>query len=297
MAAATGSARVFGLVGETRGPQPIADYGLLADCNTAALVARDGSIDWFCLPRYDSGSVFGRILDPGAGHWSIRPAGSFTSKRRYLPGTLVIETTFVAETGTVTLTDALVFADGQRRHDLGFDAPHELVRSVEGVSGEVELALELAPRSEYGLVRPLFRREGNGGRTFGGPNRICVRAGVPVEIEDVTMRATFVVSAGEKVGFSVRWIPVEASEPPPPTEPRSPPAWPTRSRAGARGSGSTTCIGDRIVISSGSARACSKDLPTDRPAPSSLRRRPPCPRRSAASATGTTATRGSGTPA
>ena len=114
MAAATGSARVFGLAGETRGPQPIADYGLLADCNTAALVARDGSIDWFCLPRYDSGSVFGRILDPGAGHWSIRPAGSFTSKRRYLPGTLVIETTFVAETGTVTLTDALVFADGQR---------------------------------------------------------------------------------------------------------------------------------------------------------------------------------------
>src|SRR6516165_6643508 len=213
MAAATGSARVFGLVGETRGPQPIAEYGLLADCNTAALVARDGSIDWFCLPRYDSGSVFGRILDADAGHWSIRPAGSFTSGRRYLPGTLV------TETGTVTLTDALVFAEGQRGHDLGFDAPHELVRSVEGVSGEVECVFELAPRSEYGLVRPLFRREGNGGRTFGGPNRICVRAGVPVEIEDVTMHATFVVSAGGQVGFSVRWIPVEASVPPPPTEP------------------------------------------------------------------------------
>jgi GH15 family glucan-1,4-alpha-glucosidase len=219
MALSTDSARAFGPAEELRGSQPIAAYGLLADCNSAALVARDGSIDWLCLPRYDSGSVFGRILDPDAGHWSIRPTGSFTSERRYLPGTLVIETTFVAETGTVKLTDALVFAEGQRGHDLGFEAPHELARSVEGVSGEVELVFELAPRTEYGLVRPLFRREGDGGRTFGGPNRISVRAGVPVGIEDVTMRAAVVVAAGEQVGFSLRWIPVEAREPPPPTAP------------------------------------------------------------------------------
>src|SRR5260221_13286987 len=94
------TADAFAAVGEARGSLPIAEYGLLPACNSAALVARDGSIDWLCLPRYDSGSVFGRILDPDAGHWSIRPAGSFTSERRYLPGTLVIETTFVAETGT-----------------------------------------------------------------------------------------------------------------------------------------------------------------------------------------------------
>jgi GH15 family glucan-1,4-alpha-glucosidase len=219
MALATDSTSVFGPAGEARGSQPIAEYGLLADCNSAALVARDGSIDWLCFPRYDSASVFGRILDPDAGHWSIRPSGSFTSRRRYLPGTLLVETTFETETGTVRLSDAMVFAEGQRGHDLGFAAPHELVRSVEGVSGEVELVFELAPRTEYGLVRPLFRKEGDGGRTFGGPNRISVRAGVPVEIEDVTMRATFVVPAGEQVGFSVRWIPVEAHEPPPPTAP------------------------------------------------------------------------------
>jgi alpha,alpha-trehalase len=204
-----------------RGSVPIADYALLADCNTAALVARDGSIDWLCLPRYDSPSVFGRILDEAAGHWSIRPAGAFTSERRYLPGTLVVETTFTAETGTVKLTDALAFAAGQRGHDLGYDAPHELLRSVEGVSGEVELVFELAPRTEYGLVRPLFRMEGDGGRTFGGPNRIGVRAGVPVEIEDVTMRARFTVAAGERIGFSVRWIPTEAHEPPAATEPEA----------------------------------------------------------------------------
>jgi GH15 family glucan-1,4-alpha-glucosidase len=196
---------------------PIAEYGLLADCNTAALVSREGSIDWLCLPRYDAPSVFARILDPGAGHWSIRPAGSFTTTRRYLPGTLVIETTFFTETGVARLTDALAFAEGQRGHDLGYDAPHELLRSVEGVSGEVELVFELAPRTEYGLVRPLFRKEGDGGRTFGGPNRITVRAGVPVEIEDVTMNAAFTVRKGEQVGFSCRWAPTDAAKVPQPT--------------------------------------------------------------------------------
>src|SRR5213595_3840009 len=204
---------------EENGFLPIAEYAMLSDSSSAALVARDGSIDWLCLPRYDSPSVFGRILDAEAGHWSIRPVGAFTSERRYLPGTLVIETTFTTDNGTVKLTDALVFLERQRGHDLGYDAPHELVRSVEGVSGEVELVFELAPRTEYGLVRPLFRMEGDGGRTFGGPNRIGVRAGVPVEIEDVTMRATFSVAADERIGFSLRWIPTEAHEHPPATEP------------------------------------------------------------------------------
>jgi len=204
---------------EPRGSQPIADYGLLADCNTAALVARDGSIDWLCLPRYDSPSVFGRILDPDAGHWSIRPAAGFTSERRYLAGTLVIETTFTTESGSVKLTDALAFVEGQRGHDLGYDARHEVLRGVEGVSGEVELVLELAARTEYGLVQPLFRQEADGGRTFGGPNRITVRAGVPVEVEDATMRAAFTVRAGDRVGFSLRWAPPEARDVPKPAAP------------------------------------------------------------------------------
>src|SRR5881398_2563677 len=201
------------------GFQPIAAYGLLADCTSAALVDRDGSIDWLCMPHYDSPAVFARILDPNAGHWSIAPVEASTSERRYLPGTLVIETTFTTESGTARLIDAMTFAPGQRGHDLGRDAPHEVVRLVQGVSGTVELEMELAPRPEYGLVRPLFRMEGDGGRTFGGPNRITVRAGVPVEIDDVTMRASFTVSASEQVGFSLRWIPTEAHEPPAPTAP------------------------------------------------------------------------------
>jgi len=91
-----------------RGPfTPIGEYGLLADCNSAALVSRDGSIDWLCLPRYDADAIFARILDPDAGHWAIRPAGQYRVERRYVPGTLVIETTFTTSGGVVRMRDAM----------------------------------------------------------------------------------------------------------------------------------------------------------------------------------------------
>src|SRR2546426_10944130 len=108
---------------------PIEDYGLLADCNSAALSGRDGSIDWLCLPRFDSPAVFARILDPSAGHWSIAPSDEDASaERRYLPGTLVVETTFRTATGTARVTDAMLFRPGQRGHEVGQGSPHELVR-------------------------------------------------------------------------------------------------------------------------------------------------------------------------
>jgi len=132
----------------------------------------------------------------------------------------VVETTFTTETGVVHLRDCMAFAEGQRGHDLGLEAPHEVLRLVEGDSGQVALAMEVAPRAEYGLVKPLFRQEGDGGRTFGGPNRVGVRAGVPVEVTDSTMTATFTVSDGDSTGFSFRWAPVEVADAPAPTEPR-----------------------------------------------------------------------------
>jgi GH15 family glucan-1,4-alpha-glucosidase len=192
---------------------PIADYGLIADCNSAALVDRTGSISWLCLPRYDSPAVFARILDPDGGHWSITPSRAFRSERRYLPGTLVLETTFVTEAGSVKLTDALAFAAGQRRHELGFDAPHMLLRTVEGLEGEVELDFELAPRPEYGLVKPLFRPIVGGGRTFGGPNQVVISSPVETTIEDSTMAGRFRVAAGERVGFALQWVPSEGPAP------------------------------------------------------------------------------------
>src|SRR5690349_17145351 len=198
---------------DASGSLPIGDYAMLSDCASAALVGSDGSIDWLCLPRFDSPALFARLLDPAAGHFQIAPAAPYTVTRAYVPGTLVLETTFTTDDGVVTLTDALAFPAGQRGHDLGKDAPHELLRLVTGVSGSVELRLELAPRPEYGLVHPLFRQTDDGGRTFGGPSPIVVRAGTPVSVEMTSMTGTFSVSEGEEIGFAMRWTPAEMADP------------------------------------------------------------------------------------
>ena len=166
-------------------------------------------MDWLCLPRYDSDAIFARLLDPDAGHWSIRPAGSYRATRGYLPGTLVIETVFTTETGEVRLTDAMAFAEGQRGHELGHYAPHELLRSLEGVSGEVEMQLELAPRPQYGLIQPLVRLEDGGARTFGA-GRIHIGSPVALELDESTLRAAFSIATGDRLGYSVRWAPPEA---------------------------------------------------------------------------------------
>jgi GH15 family glucan-1,4-alpha-glucosidase len=192
---------------------------LLADCNSAALVNREGSIDWLCLPRYDSDAIFARILDPDGGHWSIRPAGAYSVERRYVPGTLVIETTFATSEGVVRVRDAMAFAPGQRGHELGYDAPHEVLRSVEGVSGSVEFVMELLPRPEYGLVRPLIRVVEGGAKTFGGPNRIEVASPAPLELRDAGLHAAFAIRAGQRLGFSIVWAPPEHRDPPRPTAP------------------------------------------------------------------------------
>jgi len=115
----------------------ISDYALLSDCHSAALVSRDGSVDWLCLPRFDSPSVFARLLGVEGGHWAIGPAGAYESRRRYLPGTLALETTFSTPTGTATLTEAMVFGDDERGHDIGLAAPHVLVRVLEVTNGEM----------------------------------------------------------------------------------------------------------------------------------------------------------------
>src|SRR5271168_429571 len=98
---------------------PIGEYALLSDCHSAALVSRDGSVDWLCLPRFDAPSVFCRLLDPAGGHFSIRPAGEFHVSRRYVDQTMVLETTFTTAGGTAVLTDALTVGPNERGDDLG----------------------------------------------------------------------------------------------------------------------------------------------------------------------------------
>src|SRR6516165_6325102 len=126
---------------------PIADYALLSDCHSAALVSRGGSIDWLCFPRFDGPSVFARILDDDAGHWSIHPSGAdFKSSRQYVDDTLLLETTFTSASGIVTMTDALAIGRNDRGHELGLGAVNTVVRRLVGVNGSVEFELTYAPR-------------------------------------------------------------------------------------------------------------------------------------------------------
>src|SRR5262245_38046348 len=114
---------------------PIADYALLSDCHSAALVSRSGSVDWLCAPRFDSASLFCRLLDGGGGHWSIHPEHVVDITRRYLPDTMVMETSFKTPTGALRLVDAMLVGHGERGHDLGRHSPGVVVRALTCLNG------------------------------------------------------------------------------------------------------------------------------------------------------------------
>jgi GH15 family glucan-1,4-alpha-glucosidase len=184
---------------------PIADYALLSDCRSAALVSRDGSIDWLCFPRFDGPSVFGRLLDDAAGHWSIRPAGgTFEATRRYVDDTLLLETTFTMPTGTVTLTDAMAVGRNERGHELGAGAVHTVLRRLVGVDGSVDLELTYAPRPEYGLVAPSLRPLDGGVAARGGADVLMLSSPVALEIDSYTARARFTVRSGDVCSFALQ---------------------------------------------------------------------------------------------
>ena len=186
----------------------IADYGLLSDCHSAALVSGEGSIDWLCFPRFDSPPVFGRILDPEAGHWSIRPVSEFDVRRRYLPGSLVLETQFTTPHGTLMVTDALVVPHDERDPDLGAGAPHVVVRVAEATKGSVELTVEYCPRPEHGLVRPHL--ETGGGSTHhavtsgGGAGHLWLSGPAPTAVVDGQARWRILLSRGQRVRFALQ---------------------------------------------------------------------------------------------
>ena len=182
---------------------PIADYALLSDCHSAALVSRDGSVDWLCFPRFDSPSVFGGILDERAGHWSIHPTTDSEVSRRYVDDTMVLETTFRTATGTVTLVDALAVGRNERGHELGADAPSALLRCVTGVSGDTEIEMAYAPRPEYGLIHPLLNAVEGGVTARGGADRLALSSSIPLEIDEFSAGATFTVREDETVLFAL----------------------------------------------------------------------------------------------
>ncbi|MBA3653169.1 MAG: glycoside hydrolase family 15 protein [Actinobacteria bacterium] len=178
---------------------PIADYAFLSDCHSAALVDRRGSVDWWCVPRFDSSSVFGRLLDPDAGHWSIRPVQEFDVDRSYLGDSLVLRTVFRTATGEVTLTDAAALHPGARGHELGLRSPHTLVRRVEGVRGTVAMEVDFAPRMEYGRTQPHFRHAAAGVVARGGPVQVTLMGAIPFRHENGSLQARFDVEPGDSV--------------------------------------------------------------------------------------------------
>ncbi len=178
-------------------PSRIEDYALIGDCQTAALVSRSGSIDWLCLPRFDSGACFAALLGhPEHGRWVLAPRGQVRHvSRAYRDGTLVLDTTFACDGGTAVLTDFMPMRD---RH------PH-LIRIVRCTSGHVRMASELVIRFDYGSIVPWVRREGRDLVAIAGPDSLRIQSEVPLRGENLTTVGEFDLHEGQEVAFSASW--------------------------------------------------------------------------------------------
>jgi GH15 family glucan-1,4-alpha-glucosidase len=183
----------------TSGPLRIEDYALIGDCQTAALVGRNGSIDWLCLPRFDSGACFAALLGtPDNGRWLLAPEGEVKAARRsYRDDTLVLETEFETAGGTVAVIDFMPARDQDPN----------IVRIVEGRKGKVRMRSELVIRFDYGSIVPWVRRNDCGISAIAGPDAVTVLTPVPLRGEDFTTVAEFDVEPGERVPFSLSWHP------------------------------------------------------------------------------------------
>jgi GH15 family glucan-1,4-alpha-glucosidase len=202
-------------------PAAIRDHAFLSDCRAGALVTRDGVVDWWPAPRFDSASAFSAMLDDDAGHFRLRPRDPFDATWRYRPGTLVLETTMRTARGTLRVSDALAFAAGARGHEIGRESPHALVRVAEALDGEVAVELECAPRLEYGLAVPRMVEEAGGVASVGGPERIFLRGEQPLVADGGRACAAFTLRAGERAGWVLHRAQGAYAEPPPALDPHA----------------------------------------------------------------------------
>ena len=187
-------------------PARIEDYALLGDCETAALVSRDGSIDWLCWPRFDSGACFAALLgDVQNGRWQIAPEGNFRVRRQYREGTLVLETEFETDTGAITLMDFMP-PRGQNS---------DLVRLIQGKRGCVDVKMELMIRFDYGRTIPWIRREDGTTVAIAGPHMLALRSTAPFHGENLKTVSRFAVKEGDSVSFQLSYGPSYLSVPEP----------------------------------------------------------------------------------
>jgi len=178
----------------------IEDYALIGDCETAALVGRDGSIDWLCWPRFDSAACFAKLLGTADnGCWRLSPRNEFRTRRAYRPQTLILETDFETADGEVRLIDFMPVRNGAS----------DLVRIVEGRRGRVAMEMELVLRFDYGASVPWVTRleVGHGIRAVAGPDKVKLYSPVPLEGEAMRTVARFEVGEGERLAFTLEYIP------------------------------------------------------------------------------------------
>jgi GH15 family glucan-1,4-alpha-glucosidase len=178
---------------------------MIGDCLTAALVSKQGSIDWLCLPHFDSPACFAALVGtPENGHWSIAPADPVkTVSRNYRDGSLILETHFETESGSATLIDCMV---------PGSETP-ELLRVVVGTRGEVRMKLEVILRFDYGSIVPWVRKTDRGISAIAGPDTIRLSSDVELQGKDMKTEAEFTVKEGRQVSFEMGWFPSHKNEP------------------------------------------------------------------------------------
>ena len=177
----------------------IEDYAMIGDTESAALVGKNGSIDWLCAPRFDSPAFFAALLGTeDNGHWQIAPVGEVRRvERRYRRDTAILETDFETDDGVVRLVDCMPQREGHLN----------LVRVVEGIRGRVAMQMRLAPRFDYGQLIPSLGRIDQGVFAVAGPDAVCLRTHVVLREDGATPSAAFTVSAGERVPFHLVWYP------------------------------------------------------------------------------------------
>ncbi|MBA2560479.1 MAG: glycoside hydrolase family 15 protein [Propionibacteriales bacterium] len=180
------------------------EHALLSDCGSAALVTAAGSVDWLCLPCFDSPSVFGRLLDHDAGHFSIAPTDSAaTSSWAYRPSSLVLDTTWTCPTGSIVVTDAMAMGDRERGHDLGRSSPGVLLRHVRCTSGSVSVRVEYAPRPEFGLIHPRLSHSHQAVAADGGARTLLLSTDVSLDVDGASATGTVHLAVDQEATFAL----------------------------------------------------------------------------------------------
>jgi GH15 family glucan-1,4-alpha-glucosidase len=198
--------------GQNRFP-PIGSYGFLSDCHTSALVSYDGVVEWLCLPRFDSPSAFGVLLDRSAGHFKLKPRGVIVPiSRRYQPGTLVIETTWVTDTGWVVVHDALTIGDWVEQEGPGsrprteHESDRSLLRTMTCIDGEVELEMECVPRFAYGAEAASWSGGELGEAAAGGDGiELQLTSDMELELDGGAVRGTARLRENESSFCALTW--------------------------------------------------------------------------------------------